>query len=45
VLQILRDPRPRFRYPTSANAERFVAHKLADTDGEVVQRLVETWLR
>jgi NAD(P)-dependent dehydrogenase (short-subunit alcohol dehydrogenase family) len=44
VLQILRDPRPRFRYPTSANAERFVAHKLTDTDGEVVQQQVESWL-
>jgi NAD(P)-dependent dehydrogenase (short-subunit alcohol dehydrogenase family) len=44
LVKILQDPRPRFRYPTSTNAEHFMRYKLADVDGQAVQTLVDGWL-
>jgi NAD(P)-dependent dehydrogenase (short-subunit alcohol dehydrogenase family) len=44
VLQVLTAANPPFRTQTSDSARTFVAAKLADLDGEVVQRHTTTWV-
>ncbi|HEX6870033.1 MAG TPA: SDR family NAD(P)-dependent oxidoreductase [Micromonosporaceae bacterium] len=45
VVGTLSDPRPPFRIQTSDYARRYVARKLADPDGSVIQGLARAWLR
>ena len=45
VVRTLADVRPAFRIQTSDYARRYVAHKLADLDGSVIQELTRSWLR
>ena len=45
VVRTLEDSRPAFRIQTSDYAQRYVAHKLADPDGSVIQKLTRSWLR
>ncbi|MFE6051511.1 SDR family NAD(P)-dependent oxidoreductase [Kitasatospora sp. NPDC056446] len=44
VVRTLREPRPPFRVPAGEWAARYLAAKLADTDGSAVQTLARTWL-
>jgi NAD(P)-dependent dehydrogenase (short-subunit alcohol dehydrogenase family) len=44
VVRTLTDDRPAFRIQTSDYARRYVARKLADPDGSVVQKLTRSWL-
>jgi len=44
VVGTLTAERPAFRIQTSDYARRYVAHKLADPDGRVVQTLTRSWL-
>jgi NAD(P)-dependent dehydrogenase (short-subunit alcohol dehydrogenase family) len=44
IVEVARDPTPRFRYQTSPEATAFVAQKLADIDGAVAMRLGRTAL-
>jgi NAD(P)-dependent dehydrogenase (short-subunit alcohol dehydrogenase family) len=45
VVAALTDGRPAFRIQTSDYARRYVARKLADPDGSVIQELTRSWLR
>jgi NAD(P)-dependent dehydrogenase (short-subunit alcohol dehydrogenase family) len=44
VVAALTDGRPAFRIQTSDYARRYVARKLADPDGAVIQELTRSWL-
>jgi NAD(P)-dependent dehydrogenase (short-subunit alcohol dehydrogenase family) len=44
ILRALTDDEPRFRYQTSAVAERFVGAKYSDVDGSAVQEVMSGWL-
>ncbi len=44
VVRTLTDNRPAFRVQTSDYARRYVARKLADPDGVLVQQLTRSWL-
>lgn len=44
VLHALTDDRPAFRIQTSDYARRYVARKLADPDGSLIQGLTRSWL-
>jgi NAD(P)-dependent dehydrogenase (short-subunit alcohol dehydrogenase family) len=44
VVRTLTDERPPFRVQTSEYARRYVARKLADPDGSVIQALTRSWL-
>jgi len=45
VVRALTDDRPALRIQTSDYARRYVARKLADPDGSVIQELTRSWLR
>ena len=44
VVRTLTEDRPAFRIPTSRWARDYIAPKLADADGSVVQALARTWI-
>jgi len=44
IVEVLRAERPAFRIPTSAAAERYLAVKLSDVDGAVVQDRSRSWV-
>jgi NAD(P)-dependent dehydrogenase (short-subunit alcohol dehydrogenase family) len=45
VVRTLIEPRPALRIQTSEYARRYVALKLADPDGRLVQQLTRSWMR
>lgn len=44
VVKALTDPRPAFRIPTSEYGHRYLAGKLSDPAGGVIQELTRSWL-
>jgi NAD(P)-dependent dehydrogenase (short-subunit alcohol dehydrogenase family) len=44
VATVAEDPNPKFRYQTAPEITQLVSRKLADPDGEAIQRMTRRWL-